>query len=134
MQNDISFIINEIRSYLGFKTDTQLADYLGVKRNTISTWRKRNSIDYQLIVTKCDFVDANWLLTGKGDMLKSETQPIISLEKELIVESIGDKQRIIDYQDQEIARLKRKIEELESEQKSLSTNKEKVAKTTRHLP
>ena len=72
---DISFIINEIKLYLGIKTDSEFADFLGVKQPTISTWRKRNTIDYKLIITKCNNIDANWLLTGQGEMLKNTPAP-----------------------------------------------------------
>ena len=69
---DKSFIINQIKLHLGIKTDSEFAEFLGVKQPTISTWRKRNTIDYDLIITKCNNIDANWLLTGEGEMLKSE--------------------------------------------------------------
>ena len=72
---DISFIINEIKLYLGIKTDSEFADFLGIKQPTISTWRKRNTIDYKLIITKCNNIDANWLLTGQGEMLKNAPVP-----------------------------------------------------------
>ncbi len=66
---DKSIIINEIKKHLKFTNDIELAEYLGVKQNTISTWKSRNTIDYDLIIAKCDFVNANWLLTGQGNML-----------------------------------------------------------------
>ena len=69
---DKSLIINQIKLHLGIKTDSEFAEFLGVKQPTISTWRKRNTIDYDLIITKCNDIDANWLLTGEGEMLKSE--------------------------------------------------------------
>ena len=70
-----SLIINEIKSHLNYKTDTELADFLGVKQPTISTWRKRNTIDYELIIAKCNDIDANWLITGEGEMLASDKLP-----------------------------------------------------------
>lgn len=70
---DKTLIINEIKNHLQYKTDTELAEFLGVKQPTISTWRKRNTIDYELIIAKCNDIDANWLITGKGKMLKKET-------------------------------------------------------------
>ncbi|ATC39626.1 LexA family transcriptional regulator [Elizabethkingia anophelis] len=65
-----SLILNDIKSYLGFKTDSDFADFLGIKQNTLSNWKSRNTIDYELIITKCDEINANWLLTGEGEMLK----------------------------------------------------------------
>ena len=70
---DKSKIIREIKLYLGFKNDTELADFLGIKQNTLSTWKSRNTMDYDLVISKCDFIDANWLLTGQGPMLKEPT-------------------------------------------------------------
>ncbi|MCK0203733.1 LexA family transcriptional regulator [Ornithobacterium rhinotracheale] len=71
---DKTLIINEIKSHLNIKTDSDLADFLGVKQPTISTWRKRNSIDYDLIMTKCNNINGHWLLTGEGEMLKTERE------------------------------------------------------------
>lgn len=71
---DKTLVINDIKNHLNYKTDTELADFLGVKQPTISTWRKRNTIDYELIIAKCNDIDANWLLTGEGNMLKENNQ------------------------------------------------------------
>lgn len=73
---DKSNIINEIKSHLNIKTDSDFADFLGVKQPTIASWRKRNSLDYDLIISKCNNIDANWLITGKGKMLKEESNVI----------------------------------------------------------
>ena len=64
-------MLNELKKYLNLKTDTELAFYLGVKPNVISNWRKRNTFDAELILTKCENINSTWLLTGKGEMLKS---------------------------------------------------------------
>lgn len=74
---DKTFIINEIKSYLNIKTDSEFADFLGVKQPTISTWRKRNTIDYDLIISKCNNINGHWLLTGKGSMLKEPEKSVI---------------------------------------------------------
>lgn len=95
---DKSLIINEIKSHLNYKTDTELADFLGVKQPTISTWRKRNTIDYELIIAKCNDIDANWLLTGEGSMLKQKStlktvaEPIASYRK--TKDKVYDLQRV----------------------------------------
>lgn len=66
---DKSIIINELKKYLNIKTDSEFAKFLGLKQNTISSWKSRNSLDYDLIISKCDQINANWLLTGEGEML-----------------------------------------------------------------
>lgn len=70
---DNSLIIDEIKSYLGFEKDIQLSDFLGIKRNTLSNWRARNMLDYQLLLTKCDWIDANYLFTMQGSLVKKTT-------------------------------------------------------------
>ena len=80
---DKSKIIREIKLYLGVKNDTELADFLGIKQNTLSTWKSRNTMDYDLVISKCDFIDANWLLTGEGEMLKSDNNTPIVAEPQL---------------------------------------------------
>lgn len=86
---DKSLIINDIKNHLNFKTDKEFAEFLGIKQNTLSTWRSRNMIDYDLIISKCDFIDANWLLTGKGDMLlqNNDIHCLQSARKEEIEET-----------------------------------------------
>lgn len=71
-----SEILDNIKSLYNLKTDTQLAEKLGVKSQTISTWRNRNSIDIELIYSKCEFIDGNYLLSGKGEILRSKTKKI----------------------------------------------------------
>lgn len=71
---DITLIINQIKSYLRIKTDSDLADYLGTTQSNIATWKKRNTINYELIIAKCPNIDANWLITGEGEMLKDRFQ------------------------------------------------------------
>jgi bacteriophage CI repressor helix-turn-helix domain len=69
---DKSLILNKIKSYLNLKSDTEFANFLGIKPQVLSNWRARNTFDTELIYTKCVDIDANWLLTGEGEMLKSE--------------------------------------------------------------
>jgi len=66
MITDSSHIINRLKATLDLKTDLDLANYLGVSSNTIATWKKRNSINYDLIFSKSDSINLHWLLTGKG--------------------------------------------------------------------
>lgn len=73
---DKTLILNKIKTYLNIDTDTEFAKYLDIKPQVLSNWRKRNTFDIDLIYTKCENVDANWLLTGKGPMLKQELKLI----------------------------------------------------------
>lgn len=94
---DKSLIINEIKTHLNYKTDTELAEFLGIKQPTISTWRKRNTIDYELIIAKCNDIDANWLLTGEGSMLKKHTYKSSINDNSIVAEPILTNRKTKDY-------------------------------------
>ncbi|MFV0141052.1 helix-turn-helix domain-containing protein [Empedobacter falsenii] len=72
MNSDKNYIIDEIKKHLGFTKDSELADFLGIGQSTISNWRRRNTLDYELILSKCEDLDANWLFRGVGNMLISD--------------------------------------------------------------
>ena len=63
---NVTDIVKRAKEDMGFKTDVELANYLGVSRSTLSNWCARNSIDFPLLLEKMKEVDYNWLLVGKG--------------------------------------------------------------------
>lgn len=63
---DVSAIVKRAKRVMNFRTDSELAEYLGVSRGTLSNWCSRNSIDFPLLLSKLNGVDYNWLLVGKG--------------------------------------------------------------------
>lgn len=67
---DKSQILNKIKTHYGFKSNLEFSSFLGIAATTLSSWYSRNSIDFELIFAKCVDIDANWLLSGKGNMLK----------------------------------------------------------------
>ena len=82
-------ILNMIQEYYGYKKDGDFADFLGIKQNTLSNWKTRDSIDYDRIIEKCDKINGHWLLTGKGSMLKIDNgdprnTPVIVNNKDVI--------------------------------------------------
>jgi len=52
---------------------TLFANNLGVKPQTISTWISRDTLDIDKIFANCDGLNAEWLLTGDGNMLKTDS-------------------------------------------------------------
>lgn len=69
---DKSLILNEIKLHYGMKKDVDFAIFLGISQSTLSSWHSRQTFDAELIIAKCEDIDANWLLTGKGSMLKDQ--------------------------------------------------------------
>jgi len=71
-----SLILNKIKKHYKFKTDAEFARFLEIKPQTLSSWYSRDTMDYELLSAKCVGIDANFLLTGTGEMLKSEVQHV----------------------------------------------------------
>lgn len=64
---DVAGIIKRAKLALDFRRDSELAEFLGVSRATVTNWAARNSIDFKLLLDKFgNRVDYNWLLLGKG--------------------------------------------------------------------
>lgn len=58
-------IIERAKQALGLSSDIQLAEALGVSKSTLSNWKTRNTIDYDVLFSKCERVDLNWLIKGE---------------------------------------------------------------------
>ena len=72
---DKTLILNKIKTYLKIEKNTDFAEFLEIKPTTLAMWYKRNTFDIELLFKKCEFIDANWLLTGQGEMLKNTPAP-----------------------------------------------------------
>lgn len=59
-------IIKRAKLAKEFKTDSELAAFLGISRSTLSNWNARNSIDFPLLLGSLGDVDYNWLLTERA--------------------------------------------------------------------
>ena len=81
---DKRLILNNIKNHLGFKKQSEFANFLGIAPTTLSSWYARNTFDMNLVYSKCSFLNTNWLLTGEGEMLieKEKTTSTENLIKE----------------------------------------------------
>ena len=74
-----------LESLINFYTDGNQAKFakkLGIPAQNISAWIKRDTFNAELIYEKCEGVSADWLLSGKGEMLRTNQQNVdISLLK-----------------------------------------------------
>lgn len=70
IEKDLPFsaaeIVKRAKLIKNFRTDGELAAFLGISRPTLSNWIARNSIDFPLVLGRFSDVDYNWLLVGKG--------------------------------------------------------------------
>lgn len=65
-------MIDAIKEHLNMQKNTDFARFLGISSQAVSNWYSRNTFDAELLYSKCDFLNASWLLTGRGSMLKEE--------------------------------------------------------------
>jgi len=81
-QNAIS-VIERLKKALKIKTDIELSEFLNIKPNTISTWKKRNSVDFDSIISICELyeLDLNeiFLNKKKASGFSADT-PLVSRE------------------------------------------------------
>lgn len=82
-----SLVLKKLKKSLKISTDIQLSEFLNVKPNTISTWKKRNSLDYSSIISICELyeIDLNDIFFEKKNVQKSygnyaSETPLISRE------------------------------------------------------
>ncbi|WP_289300253.1 helix-turn-helix domain-containing protein [Xylanibacter muris] len=68
-----TLILDRLKAYFHLKGNGQLAEFLGVTRQTISNWYSRNSVDYDVVITQSVAIDENidlkWLLTNDSNEL-----------------------------------------------------------------
>lgn len=73
-------ILERIKNAMKFATDKELADFLGISKSTLSNWIKRDSMDFELVLSKCEHLNTDWLLSGKGEVEK-EASCVTSLRE-----------------------------------------------------
>ena len=59
---------------------SEFARMIGISPQAISTWISRNTFDIDVIYSKCVNISPEWLLTGKGPMLKTALQEAMVVE------------------------------------------------------
>lgn len=86
---NISHILQCIKDYKGFKTSTELAEYLGVAKCTLSNWIARGMLDERLIQSKMPEIRLEFLrngempMTEQGDMIQFLLRKIEMLERKI---------------------------------------------------
>lgn len=115
---------------------TRFARRLGISPQGVSTWLSRGTIDYELIYAKCENINADWLLSGEGTMLRADSTPTVlsppstdaSTPSDAIVLRLMDK---LDEKDTLLKDKESKIDQLQSElramEKELATLKAQLS-------
>lgn len=77
-KRDVGLMLNRLKRFLKIKSDRELSNYLGLSQNTISMWKQRDSIDYDLILEKCPDISIDYLLSGVKPELISERNRVLN--------------------------------------------------------
>ena len=86
---NIGYILQCIKDYKGFKTNVELAEYLGVSKVTLSAWVARGTLNENLIMSKIPEIRVEFLRTGEkpmteqGDMIQFLLRKIEILERKI---------------------------------------------------
>lgn len=59
-------VLDRIKDLYRLNKKVDLANFLGIPTNTLSNWYSRDTLDLDIIYTKCEGADFNYLLTGKS--------------------------------------------------------------------
>lgn len=63
---------------------SEFARMIGVSPQAVNTWISRNTFDIDIIYAKCVNILPEWLLTGKGAMLKTSSNNKTNVEQEQV--------------------------------------------------
>lgn len=102
-------ILERIKICKNLRNDADLARFLGISPATLSNWKSRGSIDYDLVFSKCEHINLDWLLAGRGEM-RTNSQPSTVNQKH--VDTSENDSTIITEMKERITELKDRVSEL----------------------
>ena len=66
-------VLDKIKSFYNFKSISEFARHLGVNSQNVRNWYARNNYNANLLIERCKEINPEFIITGKGEMLKSST-------------------------------------------------------------
>lgn len=84
--NRIDEILSRLYQFMGFSKDLEFCEKYQIKPNTLSTWKKRNKIPYELLeeISQNENLSLDWLLTGKGQMLLTNKDSLPAIQNKAL--------------------------------------------------
>lgn len=123
--NHKSEILDRFKLANNLANNAELARFLDINPATVSNWYKRDSIDWDLIFSKCKRINLDWLITGEGDMVLDKdisyslreppeeyNRKSSGLMSEFYIDVIAKKEIEIKELNREIGRIQYKYESL----------------------
>ena len=123
MRNNTNLILNRIKKAKNIEKDAELARFLGITSGLLANWKARNTYNLEILLEKCSDISLDWLLLGKGEMLRTDTpesiieksrqiQAEINNNSDYIRELMETQAKYLKLLEKENERLLRQIDEL----------------------
>ena len=134
-------VLERLKAAYNIKKNTELAAFLGISKPTLSNWGSRNSIDYDLVFSKCENINLDWLLTGRGSMFRDDgsvrtREESIDTESSLVYKVYKEKDDENKTLIKQNAVLEERIRQLEADNESLRSQSgaDRITDTFTDLP
>ncbi|EAN6632868.1 bacteriophage CI repressor [Salmonella enterica] len=74
----VDAVLLRLMSLFNVDSDSELARALNVNRQTLASWRKRDSVPYSICINIAEErgISLDWLLTGKGEEEIAKAEPV----------------------------------------------------------
>lgn len=82
----VKFILDNLKKAYNIQTDTALAKLLGLTQGAIANWKQRGTVNFDLILKKCDNISLDYLISGKEPRFLEEKN---QLKKNGMVNNTG---------------------------------------------
>lgn len=105
--NKTDIILDGIKEAYNIKTDKQLADILGLSNQAFYSWRKRDSMQIELLIKAFEDINPLYLIKGEGDVRIENKQNAYNNGE--LNQLLQEKERIISEQADHIKTLKKSI-------------------------
>ncbi|WP_339439337.1 helix-turn-helix domain-containing protein [Pseudomonas sp. EA_15y_Pfl1_P104] len=126
-KKSLDAVLERLMTVFAVDSDSELARKLEVNRQTLGSWRSRQSIPYALCVnvSEAEGVSLDWLLTGEGAMLRggsvpSNASPVNSPQEDAILALFRSLEETDRREIQSAAEEKKRIRDIEQRLKDLT--------------
>lgn len=85
MTTNFELFFKRIKKAANVNTDKELYEFLNINKTTLSMWKSREKVDYELLFKKFEQINIHWLITGNGsiDLIQeNDESKIVLLKKE----------------------------------------------------
>lgn len=126
-KKSLDAVLERLMTVFAVDSDSELARKLDVNRQTLGSWRSRQSIPYALCVnvSEAEGVSLDWLLTGEGAMLRGGSvahtvSPVTSPQEDAILALFRSLEETDRREIQSAAEEKKRIRDIEQRLKDLT--------------